>query len=181
MDSFTPRSLNSRGKSPRYPLDRRLGGPQIRCGRGGEEKNSSLCRESSSSHLVQSLVTVLIELQNYRIHVVCGNIMLSELTKKQRQGVVLLEVLVYHRKSFSIHLHIYFIITLTSRRFRHTGIRWTQQFSLRSIGLQSYRCKVAGLVKLLSFDIQQEGVFTKIIGVKTMVNVPLGSRNQPYE
>jgi hypothetical protein len=30
--SFTP------GKSPRYPLDRRLGGPQIRSGRYGEVK-----------------------------------------------------------------------------------------------------------------------------------------------
>jgi hypothetical protein len=30
----------SQGKSPRYPLDRRLGGPQGRSGRGGEEKNS---------------------------------------------------------------------------------------------------------------------------------------------
>jgi hypothetical protein len=29
-----------RGKSPCYPLERRLGGPQRRCGRGGEEKNS---------------------------------------------------------------------------------------------------------------------------------------------
>jgi hypothetical protein len=28
------------GKSPLYPLDRRLGGPQSRSGRGGEEKNS---------------------------------------------------------------------------------------------------------------------------------------------
>jgi hypothetical protein len=28
------------GKSPSYPLDRRLGGPQSRSGRGGEEKNS---------------------------------------------------------------------------------------------------------------------------------------------
>jgi hypothetical protein len=27
------------GKSPWYPLDRRLGGPQSRSGRGGEEKN----------------------------------------------------------------------------------------------------------------------------------------------
>jgi hypothetical protein len=30
---FTPR-----GNSPRYPLDRRLGGPQSRSGRRGEEK-----------------------------------------------------------------------------------------------------------------------------------------------
>jgi hypothetical protein len=28
------------GKSPRYPLDRKLGGPQSRSGHGGEEKNS---------------------------------------------------------------------------------------------------------------------------------------------
>jgi len=29
----------SPGRSPSYPLDRRLGGPQRRSGRGGEEKN----------------------------------------------------------------------------------------------------------------------------------------------
>jgi hypothetical protein len=38
--SFTPRPPYPQGNSPRYPLDRRLGGPQIRSGRGGEEKNS---------------------------------------------------------------------------------------------------------------------------------------------
>jgi hypothetical protein len=38
--SFTPRPLYLQGKSPCYPLDRRLGGPQGRSGRGGEEKNS---------------------------------------------------------------------------------------------------------------------------------------------
>jgi hypothetical protein len=36
--SFMPRPLYPRGKSPRYPLDRRLGGPQNRSGRRGEEK-----------------------------------------------------------------------------------------------------------------------------------------------
>jgi hypothetical protein len=36
--SFTPLPLYPRGKSPRYPLDRRLGGPQSRSGRRGEEK-----------------------------------------------------------------------------------------------------------------------------------------------
>jgi len=30
------------GKRPWYPLDRRLGGPQIQSGHGGEEKNSHL-------------------------------------------------------------------------------------------------------------------------------------------
>jgi hypothetical protein len=33
MVNFTPRPLYPRGKSPRYPLDRRLGGPQSRSGR----------------------------------------------------------------------------------------------------------------------------------------------------
>jgi hypothetical protein len=32
--------LYPQGKSGQYPLDRRLGGPQSRSGRGGEEKNS---------------------------------------------------------------------------------------------------------------------------------------------
>jgi hypothetical protein len=35
--SFTLRSLNLQGKSPRYPLDRMLGGPQSPSGRRGEE------------------------------------------------------------------------------------------------------------------------------------------------
>jgi hypothetical protein len=38
--SFTPRPLYRQGKSPWYPLDRRLGEPQSLSGRGGEEKNS---------------------------------------------------------------------------------------------------------------------------------------------
>jgi hypothetical protein len=33
--SFTPRPLYPQGRSPWYPLDRRLGGPQSRSGRGG--------------------------------------------------------------------------------------------------------------------------------------------------
>jgi hypothetical protein len=36
--SFTPRPLYPRRKSPRYPLDRRLGGPQSRSGRRGADK-----------------------------------------------------------------------------------------------------------------------------------------------
>jgi hypothetical protein len=35
-----PGRFTSQGKSPWYPLDRRLDGPQSRSGRGGEEKNS---------------------------------------------------------------------------------------------------------------------------------------------
>jgi hypothetical protein len=41
--SFTPRPLYCQGKSPWYPLSSRLGEPQSRSGRGGdEEKNPSL-------------------------------------------------------------------------------------------------------------------------------------------
>jgi hypothetical protein len=38
--SFTTRPFYLQGKSPWYPLDRGLGGPQSRSGGGGEEKNS---------------------------------------------------------------------------------------------------------------------------------------------
>jgi hypothetical protein len=37
--SFTPRRLYPRGENRRYPLVRRLGGPQSQFGRGGKEKN----------------------------------------------------------------------------------------------------------------------------------------------
>jgi hypothetical protein len=38
--SFMPLPLYLQGKSPWYPLERRLDGPQNRSGRGVEEKNS---------------------------------------------------------------------------------------------------------------------------------------------
>jgi hypothetical protein len=41
MVSFMPRPFYPQGKSPWYPLDRRLGGPQSCSGHGGEEKNST--------------------------------------------------------------------------------------------------------------------------------------------
>jgi hypothetical protein len=37
--SFTLQPIYFQGKSPWYPLVRRLGGPQSRSGRSGEEKN----------------------------------------------------------------------------------------------------------------------------------------------
>jgi hypothetical protein len=40
MVSFILRPFYPQRKSPRYPLDRRLGGLQSRSGHGGEEKNS---------------------------------------------------------------------------------------------------------------------------------------------
>jgi hypothetical protein len=38
--SFTPLPLFAQCKSPWYPLDRGLGGPQSQSGRGGEKENS---------------------------------------------------------------------------------------------------------------------------------------------
>jgi hypothetical protein len=40
--SFMLRPLYPQGKSPRYSLDRRLGGHQSRSGRSSEEKNSNI-------------------------------------------------------------------------------------------------------------------------------------------
>jgi len=40
MVSFTPRPPYPRGNRPRYPLGRRLGGPQSCFGHGGGKKNS---------------------------------------------------------------------------------------------------------------------------------------------
>jgi hypothetical protein len=40
--SYTPLLLYPWGKSPRYPLDRRLGGPQNQSGRCGEEKSCTV-------------------------------------------------------------------------------------------------------------------------------------------
>jgi hypothetical protein len=57
--SLTPRSFY-----PRYPLDKRLGVPQSRYGRGGEEKETHHCpcRESNSGRSARSLATFLTEL-----------------------------------------------------------------------------------------------------------------------
>jgi hypothetical protein len=61
--SFTPRPLYPQGKSPWYPLDRRVGGPQRRSGRGGEEKNSQLpAGTGNPDHSASSLVAISIEL-----------------------------------------------------------------------------------------------------------------------
>jgi len=43
MVKFTPQPLYTRGKSPCYPFDRRLGGSQSQSGRGDEEKKSFYC------------------------------------------------------------------------------------------------------------------------------------------
>jgi hypothetical protein len=59
--NFTPRPLYPRGKSPRYPLDRRLGGPQSQSGRFGEMKILDPHRDSNSdSSVVQPVASQII-------------------------------------------------------------------------------------------------------------------------
>jgi hypothetical protein len=54
--SFTPRLLYPQGKSPRYPLDRRLYGPQSHSWRGSEEKIPSPHWESNPRTSIVQLV-----------------------------------------------------------------------------------------------------------------------------
>jgi len=57
MVSFTPWLLYPQGKSPWYPLDRRLGRPQSWSESGGEKKVLSPCRESDPKTLIVQPVT----------------------------------------------------------------------------------------------------------------------------
>jgi hypothetical protein len=75
MVSFTPRPLYPQGKSPWHPLDRGLGGPHSRSGRGVEEKNSQpppgfepqyiLCRFVEHSLLVHLSLYNLLPLESF--------------------------------------------------------------------------------------------------------------------
>jgi hypothetical protein len=56
--SFTPRPL-----CIRYPLDRRLCGPQSGSGRGDEEDKKRFCRDSNSGRPARGLVVILTELR----------------------------------------------------------------------------------------------------------------------
>jgi hypothetical protein len=76
--SFTPRPLYSLEKSPWCPLDRRLGGPKSRSGRGGEEKISHYCpcRELNPCRQAHTLVSILSQLTQvllFKVQTVCGN------------------------------------------------------------------------------------------------------------
>jgi hypothetical protein len=56
-----PQPLYLRAKSPRYPLDRRLAGPQSRSERSGEERKSQHCpyREVNPHRPARSIVSIL--------------------------------------------------------------------------------------------------------------------------
>jgi hypothetical protein len=71
--SFTPLPLCPCGKCPRYPLDRRLGGPQSRSGRRGEDKilepsGAQTPTPLSSSPLPVAVPTTLSRLLNFEGH-----------------------------------------------------------------------------------------------------------------
>jgi len=51
-------ATSPQGKSPQYPLNRRVGGSQSWSGHGGEEKNPSPCHEFNPSHLVFNMVLI---------------------------------------------------------------------------------------------------------------------------
>jgi hypothetical protein len=63
--NFTLRPLYLRGKSPRYPLQRRLCGSQSRSVHSGGEKNPCPYRELKPGRLARSLVTILTELSRF--------------------------------------------------------------------------------------------------------------------
>jgi hypothetical protein len=58
--SFTPRLLYLQGKSPWYPLDRRLGGPPSRYGPGGEKNSQPLTEIEPPDHPARSPVLFMI-------------------------------------------------------------------------------------------------------------------------
>jgi hypothetical protein len=57
--SFMSQPLYPQEKGPWYPLDRRLGGPQSRSGRGGEEKNSQPIIQPVAQRYTTVSVTLL--------------------------------------------------------------------------------------------------------------------------
>jgi hypothetical protein len=58
------------GRNLRYPLDRRLSGPQNKPGRGGKEKHHCSCPESTPGRSAPILITVLTKVSINYISVV---------------------------------------------------------------------------------------------------------------
>jgi hypothetical protein len=71
--SFTAWQVNPRGKNPRYPLDRGLGGPQSQSRRRGEEKNldSTGTRTAASRSSSPILYTYGRQIINCYVRMVC--------------------------------------------------------------------------------------------------------------
>jgi hypothetical protein len=81
-----PAALYPRGKNPRYPLDRRLGGPQSRSGRRGQKKNLPLsgieprspdCPARSQTLYCLSYCGSVVQL---RLVLILGDVKMSQMT-----------------------------------------------------------------------------------------------------
>jgi hypothetical protein len=64
--SFTPWPLYPRGKSPRCPLDRTLGGPQNRSGRRGEEESFNIVRDKIACFICSKALSFTKECKPHR-------------------------------------------------------------------------------------------------------------------
>jgi hypothetical protein len=70
---FRPRPPYSQGKSPRYPLDRRMGGPHNRYGRSVKRKIPSLRRESNPDYPIVQPTTSRYTDWATAVHICEGN------------------------------------------------------------------------------------------------------------
>jgi len=78
-----PQPLYPRGKSPRYPSVRRLGGAQSRSGRG-EEKNLCLCRDSNPGRPACCSVTIVTQLSRLHMEHIPGCFVLRYWSSEQK-------------------------------------------------------------------------------------------------
>jgi hypothetical protein len=63
--SFIPRQIYPWRNSPRYPLDRRQGGPHKRSGRRGEQKISSLSRATPALKSIPTIWKIFVFLSDF--------------------------------------------------------------------------------------------------------------------
>jgi hypothetical protein len=97
-----PSPLYPQGKSPRYPLHRRLGRPQNRSGRGYEEKNLRPYRELKPGRIAHSLVTLLTELPVLRnSYIVLGKMQISRDKYEHSTLIIIIIIIIIIIKSWS--------------------------------------------------------------------------------
>jgi hypothetical protein len=112
--SFTPRPLYPRGRSPLYPLDRRLGGPQSRSGRHGEVKilESTGTRTSTPRSSCPSPVTIPTTLSRLHLTLCIGEnlvkwpknerVLERKEFKQGRTWTARVRFVIYHRNNVTL-------------------------------------------------------------------------------
>jgi hypothetical protein len=112
--SFTPRPLSRRGRSPWYPLDRRLGGPHSTSGYYGEKNNLLLLSGIEpwpSSPYPVSIPTELSWLLSKSIR--------KSIYKKTYSPLLrIITFLEFVKRNFVIRIHIYHRLTVIISRLR---------------------------------------------------------------